>query len=219
MNLSFVPAIGAADPLTVLCLGAHSDDIEIGCGGTMLKLLAARRNVSVVWVVLSGDTARAREARAGAKRFLRGARTTRIECHDFRVSYFPSGQARIKDVFEELKASVSPDLIFTHTRNDMHQDHRVVCELTWNTFRSHTILEYEIVKYDGDTGAPNVFVELTRAIVDRKARHLMACFGTQRDKQWFSADTFAGMARLRGVQCAARGGFAEAFYARKLNVF
>jgi LmbE family N-acetylglucosaminyl deacetylase len=219
MNLSFVPAIGTSDPLTVLCLGAHSDDIEIGCGGTILKLLATRRDVSVVWVVLSGDAARAKEARTGAKLFLRGAKRTRVECHDFRVSYFPSEQPRIKDVFEELKASVSPDLIFTHTRHDLHQDHRVVCELTWNTFRSHTILEYEIVKYDGDTGAPNVFVELTRPIVDRKTRHLMTCFGTQRDKQWFSAETFAGIARLRGVQCAARHGFAEAFYARKLNVF
>lgn len=218
MSLSFVPAIGKAEPLTVLCLGAHSDDIEIGCGGTMLKLLAARDNVTVVWVVLSGDATRKNEARAGARLFLRGAKRTRVECHDFRVSYFPAEQPRIKDVFEELKASVSPDLIFTHTRHDLHQDHRVVCELTWNTFRNHTILEYEVVKYDGDTGSPNVFVELTRPIVDRKTRHLLKCFGTQRDKQWFSADTFAGIARLRGVQCAARGGFAEGFYARKLSI-
>src|SRR5918992_1477652 len=141
MNLSFTPAIGAKDPFTVLCLGAHSDDIEIGCGGTILKLLATRPHVSVVWVVLSGDRDRAREARASARLFLRGAAETRVECHDFRVSYFPSEISRIKDVFEELKASVSPDVIFTHTRNDLHQDHRVVCELTWNTYRSHTILE------------------------------------------------------------------------------
>ncbi len=219
MNLSFTPAIGAKDPLTVLCLGAHSDDIEIGCGGTILKLLTTHPHVSVVWVVLSGDRDRAREARASARLFLRGAASSRVECHEFRVSYFPSEMPRIKDVFEELKASVSPDVIFTHTRDDLHQDHRVVCELTWNTFRSHTILEYEIVKYDGDTGAPNIFVELTRPMVDRKVRHLMKCFGTQRSKQWFSADTFSGIARLRGVQCAARHGFAEGFYARKLSVF
>jgi LmbE family N-acetylglucosaminyl deacetylase len=219
MNLSFTPALGSSDPLTVLCLGAHSDDIEIGCGGTMLKLLAARSNVSVVWVVLSGDGDRSREARSSARLFLRGAAKARVECHDFRVSYFPAELPRIKDVFEEIKASVSPDVIFTHTRNDLHQDHRVVCELTWNTFRSHTILEYEIVKYDGDTGSPNVFVELTRPIVDRKIRHLMKSFGTQRSKQWFTEDTFAGIARLRGVQCAARHGLAEAFYARKISVF
>lgn len=219
MNLSFTPALAAADPLTVLCLGAHSDDIEIGCGGTILKLLAGRANVSVVWVVLSGDRARQREARAAARLFLRGAAAARVDCHDFRISYFPSETPRIKDVFEELKASVQPDVIFTHTRHDLHQDHRVVCELTWNTFRSHTILEYEIVKYDGDTGAPNIFVELPKAVLDRKTRHLMKCFGTQRDKQWFSADTFAGIARLRGVQSAAKQGFAEAFYARKLNIF
>jgi LmbE family N-acetylglucosaminyl deacetylase len=219
MNLSFVPATGSTDALTVLCLGAHSDDIEIGCGGTILKLLASGRKVSVVWVVLSGDAARAREARSAARLFLRGAADTRVECHGFRISYFPSEMPKIKDVFEELKATVTPDVIFTHTRNDLHQDHRVVCELTWNTFRSHTILEYEIVKYDGDTGVPNVFVELTRPQIDRKTRHLMKCFGTQRDKQWFSAETFSGIARLRGVQCAARHGYAEAFYARKLNIF
>lgn len=219
MNIAFSPAKGPSDPLTVLCLGAHSDDIEIGCGGTILKLLATRRKVSVVWVVLSGDRAREKEARRSARLFLRGAAEARVECHDFRVSYFPAEMAAIKDVFEQLKASVSPDVIFTHARHDLHQDHRVVCELTWNTFRSHTVLEYEIVKYDGDTGAPNVFVELPRKLVDRKIRHLMTCFGTQRDKQWFSADTFAGIARLRGVQCAAREGLAEAFFVRKLSVF
>jgi LmbE family N-acetylglucosaminyl deacetylase len=219
MNLSFLPATRPAAPLTVLCLGAHSDDIEIGCGGTILKLIAARAPVEVVWVVFSGDARRAREARASAKLFLKGAARARVDCHDFRVSYFPSEISGIKDVFETIKASVTPDVIFTHTRHDLHQDHRVVCELTWNTFRSHTILEYEIVKYDGDTGSPNVFVELSRATVDRKVRHLLKCFGTQRDKQWFSADTFEGIARLRGVQCASQPGFAEAFYARKLSVF
>jgi LmbE family N-acetylglucosaminyl deacetylase len=218
MNLSFIPDVAADRPLSVLCLGAHSDDIEIGCGGTLLKLLAGRQ-VSVVWVVLSGDAGRAREARASARKFLRGAAASRVACHDFRVSYFPAEKAGLKDVFEELKASVSPDLIFTHAHNDLHQDHRVVCELTWNTFRSHTILEYEIVKYDGDTGSPNLFVELPRPLVDRKIRHLLSCFGTQRDKHWFSADTFAAIARVRGVQCASRHGFAEAFYARKLSVF
>jgi LmbE family N-acetylglucosaminyl deacetylase len=215
--LTFVPGSGAAKPLKVLCIGAHSDDIEIGCGGTILKLLQQHRRVSVAWVVLSGDDARAREARLSASLFLRGAAQARVELLNFRVSYFPTELAAIKDAFEGLK-SVEPDLIFTHARADFHQDHRVVNELTWNTFRNHAVLEYEVPKYDGDTGAPNVFVEVGRSLIERKARYLMKCFGTQRNKHWFSPDLFTGLARLRGIQCAAAGGFAEGFYARKLSI-
>jgi LmbE family N-acetylglucosaminyl deacetylase len=205
-------------PLSVLCLGAHSDDIEIGSGGAILKLLEASARVRVVWVVFSGDADREREARRSARLFLRRAASVRVETHRFRVSYFPAQTAEIKDVFEQLKASVDPDLIFTHARGDLHQDHRVICDLTWNTFRRHCILEYEIPKYDGDTGAPNVFVELSRRLMDRKLRHLMSCFGTQRDKHWFTRDTFSGLARLRGIQCAAADGFAEGFYGRKISL-
>jgi LmbE family N-acetylglucosaminyl deacetylase len=141
-----------------------------------------------------------------------------VDLRRFRISYFPSELAEIKDVFETFKP-LDPHIVFTHAREDLHQDHQVVNRLTWNTFRHHTILEYEIPKYDGDTGAPNVFVELSRVHVARKAKYLMQCFGTQRDKHWFSEDLFAGLARLRGVQCAARGGFAEGFYVRKLSLF
>jgi LmbE family N-acetylglucosaminyl deacetylase len=173
--------------------------------------------VSVTWAVLSGDRARAHEARKSAALFLRGAAEARVVLMEFRGSYFPSELAEIKDRFEELKP-VDPHLIFTHTKLDAHQDHRVVNELTWNTFRRHTILEYEIPKYDGDTGAPTVFVELPRTLAERKARYLTRCFGTQRDKHWFSPDLFMGLARLRGAQCAAASGFAEAFYVQKLSL-
>jgi LmbE family N-acetylglucosaminyl deacetylase len=210
--------VRSREPLSVLCLGAHSDDIEIGCGGSMLKLLERSARVKVVWVVFSGDADREREARRSARLFLRRAASARVDTHRFRVSYFPAQMAEIKDVFEQIKASVDPDLIFTHAGGDLHQDHRVICELTWNTFRRHCVLEYEIPKYDGETGAPNVFVELSRGLMDRKLRHLMACFGTQRDKHWFTSDTFAGLARLRGIQCASAGGFAEAFFGRKISV-
>jgi LmbE family N-acetylglucosaminyl deacetylase len=203
--------------LRLLCLGAHSDDIEIGCGGTILKLLR-QHSVSVTWVVLSGDAMRAREARASAALFLRQASSASVRLFDYRVSFFPADMTQIKETFETLKA-VNPDVIFTHTREDLHQDHRVVCQLTWNTFRHHPIFEYEIPKYDGDTGSPNAFCELSRSVMDRKVRYLMKCFATQRNKHWFSPDLFTGLARLRGIQCAARDGFAEAFYARKLSVF
>jgi LmbE family N-acetylglucosaminyl deacetylase len=219
MKLRFDLSRAPKTPLSVLCLGAHSDDIEIGCGGSILKLLERHSNVSVVWVVFSGDAVRKKEARESARLFLRHAERTRVEIHEFRISYFPTQTGEIKDVFERLKATVDPDLIFTHTRHDCHQDHRVICELTWNTFRSHCILEYELPKYDGDTGAPNVFVELNRGLVARKIRHLMKCFRTQRDNHWFTSDTFAGLARLRGIQCASSGGFAEGFYGWKVSLF
>jgi LmbE family N-acetylglucosaminyl deacetylase len=217
MKLRFALSEKAGAPLTLLCLGAHSDDIEIGCGGSILKLLAHYSAAHVVWVVFSGDHTRAREARASARLFLRSARRTHVDTHDFRTSYFPAQFGEIKDVFEKLKGFVDPDLIFTHTRDDFHQDHRVICDLTWNTFRHHCILEYEVPKYDGDTGSPNVFIELNRGLVRRKTDHILKCFGSQRDRHWFTSDTFTGLARLRGIQCAARGGFAEAYYGRKIS--
>jgi len=218
MNLQFVPARTDRSPMTVLCLGAHSDDIEIGCGASIIKLVRSRVRVNIVWIVFSGDRQRAHEARASARLFLQRTASARVELHDFRESYFPTHVGEIKDVFEELKTTTKPDLIFTHTAKDTHQDHRVLCELTWNTFRSHTILEYEIPKYDGDTGSPNVFIELDRKLIDIKTRYLMRCFATQRDRHWFTGETFLGLARLRGIQCAAPGGFAEAFYGRKLSI-
>jgi len=202
-------------PLRILCLGAHSDDIEIGCGGTLLRLMEAYTNVTCHCVVFTAEGPRAREARTGARRFLRGAAGSNVTLHTFRNGFFPSLTAEIKTVFEELKTTVSPDLVFTNYRGDLHQDHRAVAELTWNTFRDHTILEYEIPKYDGDLGAPNLFVQLDVRTARRKVRLLMRTFTTQQRKDWFTEDTFLALMRLRGMECRAPSRFAEAFYCRK----
>jgi LmbE family N-acetylglucosaminyl deacetylase len=199
----------------VLCLGAHSDDIEIGCGGLILTLLANRPDARCEWVVFSATPERVREARRSAGLFLGRGRQHRITVHDFRDGHFPYQGARIKAVFERLKGT-APDLVLTHYRDDRHQDHRVLSDLAWNTFRDHLVLEYEIPKYDGDLGTPNLFVPLTREVVDRKVAHLMAAFGTQRDKHWFSPETFEGLMRLRGMECRSPTGYAEAFYGRKV---
>ena len=199
----------------ILLLGAHCDDIEIGCGGTALRLAEWYPDAAIVWVVLSSDAVREREARAAAGLFLAGVRDASIEVKNFRNGFFPFVGADIKAYFEQLKARLSPDLVFTHYRDDLHQDHRVVGELTWNTFRNHMILEYEIPKYDGGLGSPNCFVPLDASLRDRKVDHIMACFESQRDKQWFTPDTFGGLMRLRGIECNTPGGYAEAFYCRK----
>jgi LmbE family N-acetylglucosaminyl deacetylase len=205
-------------PLTVLCLGAHADDIEIGCGGTMLRLLAERRRVIVHWVVMSSNDVRAREARTAAKRVLRGAAESHIRIERFRDGFLPFEGAAVKEVFEEIKLQVSPDLIFTHRGDDAHQDHRLVSQLTWNTFRSHSILEYEIPKYDADLAQPNVFVPLPAAIWRKKVRLILSAFPSQRRRSWFTASTFEALMRLRGVESAAPQGYAEAFHGRKLTL-
>ena len=203
-------------PRTILCLGAHADDIEIGCGGTMLTLLTAQRRIDCYWVVFSGGGGpREQEARKAAGLFLKSARRRDVTVHAFRDGFFPYVGGDIKEAFEQLARRVSPDVIFTHTRDDRHQDHRVVSDLTWNTFRSHLILEYEVPKYDGDLGVPNLFVPLTSAVARTKIRHLRTAFGSQRSKRWFTADTFQGLLRLRGVESGAAEGLAEAFYCRK----
>jgi LmbE family N-acetylglucosaminyl deacetylase len=202
----------------VLCLGAHSDDIEIGCGGTILKLIQDQPDLEVVWVVFSAGGTRTREAKSSARTFLKGAGKQRIVIKDFRNSFFPFRGEAIKEYFEELKKSVNPDLVFTHYRDDRHQDHRVLSDLAWNTFRDHLVLEYEIPKYDGDLGNPNFYVRLEPEICHRKTDHLCAFFQTQNNKHWFSADTFLSLMRLRGVECASPTKFAEAFYGRKLVV-
>ena len=204
-------------PFRVLALGAHCDDIEIGCGGTLLSLLSSHPNVCLDWVVFTSNPVRAREAQASAERFLRGAKEKRVVLKEFRNGYFPDQWARIKDDFEALKAEVKPDLVLTHHMQDLHQDHRTLAELTWNTFRDHLILEYEVPKYDSDLGSPNFFVPLDREVAAAKARTLVECFASQRDKHWFTEDTFLGLMRLRGIQCAAPQGYAEGFYARKLS--
>ncbi len=214
LELNFGDPLGRAR--RILCLGAHSDDIEIGCGGTILKLAAARRPPEIVWAVFSSGPEREQEARRSAALFLKGVKQQRVLVKDFRNAYFPYGAPEIKDFFEELKAQFSPDVIFTHCRHDLHQDHRTLCELTWNTFRNHLILEYEIPKYDGDLGAPNCFVPLEGPTCKRKIDYLCRVFGTQRDKHWFTPDTFEALMRIRGVESNSPAKFAEAFYARKL---
>ncbi len=203
-------------PLKVLCLGAHSDDIEIGVGGTLLGWIADGVDLDAHWCVLSARGARHAEAMAGADAVLRGVSARKVECAEFRDGYFPNEGVEIKTWLEDLKTRVSPDLIFTHRHDDAHQDHREVCRLTWNTFRDFTILEYEIPKWDGDLGQPNLYIAMSEEIMERKIALLSACFGTQRSKDWFDGDTFRGLARLRGMECRAPERFAEAFFARKI---
>jgi LmbE family N-acetylglucosaminyl deacetylase len=203
-------------PLRVLCLGAHADDIEIGCGGTIRRWAHEGRLAEVRWVVFSGDGSRQDEARAGAAAFLGGVTVQAVQIEAFRDGYFPSNLAEIKDRFEVLKGEIQPDIILTHRRDDAHQDHRAVNELAWNTFRDHVILEFEIPKYDGDLVTPNVYVELDDALIEEKAQLLDEAFGSQRDRHWFSRETFVGLARVRGVECRSSGGYAEGFVGRKL---
>ena len=199
----------------VLCLGAHSDDIEIGCGGTILSLKEARPDIELAWVVFSAAGVRGDEARHGAKLFAGHDRWPGLMLRDFRDGYMPFEAAPVKDCFEELKATVQPDVVFTHNNLDAHQDHRLISELTWNTFRDHLILEYEIPKYDGDLGRPNLFVPLTEQQRQRKVANLMEAFQSQRAKRWFQPETFHAIMRLRGMECNAPSGYAEAFYCRK----
>jgi LmbE family N-acetylglucosaminyl deacetylase len=200
----------------VLCLGAHSDDIEIGCGGTILNLVKTNPATEFCWVVFSGDSVRRTEAQSGAKAFLRGARVKHVRVERFRESYFPSQWSAIKDRFESIRNRFEPDLVLTHCRDDRHQDHRVLSDLAWNTFRDHLILEYEIPKYDGDMGRPNVFVHLDAEASKKKVSYLMEAFQSQRSKRWFQEDTFFSLMRLRGMECNAPSGHAEAFYCRKV---
>ena len=205
-------------PLKLLCLGAHADDIEIGCGGTLLRLLRERPGSLVHWVVFAANTVREAEARASAADFLISAGASKVIVHHFRESYFPSIVAEIKDAFEAIKLELQPDLVLCHRKVDAHQDHRVVAELAWNTFRDHTIWEYEIPKYDGDLGLPNLFVPLTRADAERKVDLLLKHFQSQASRAWFRPDTFHSLMGVRAIECNAVEGRAEAFYVRKLVV-
>jgi LmbE family N-acetylglucosaminyl deacetylase len=204
--------------LAVLCLGAHSDDIEIGVGATLLSMMDRGVRLEVQWCILSGAGEREREARTSAEEFLSSAGSTKIEVMSFQDGFFPEQGNAIKSWFESLKQRVNPDVIFTHCRNDAHQDHRQVCRLTWNTFRDHSILEYEIPKWDGDLGQPNLYVPVSAHSLQRKIELLISHFGSQRSKQWFDRETFLGLARLRGMECRAPERFAEAFFARKLSL-
>jgi LmbE family N-acetylglucosaminyl deacetylase len=206
--------VGGTGPLRVLAVGSHADDIEIGCGGTLLRL-ARTRELEVHWIVLSANEERAGEARKSAEAFLDRAGSSHIAVEGFRDAFFRYG-GEVKEYFESLKARVSPDLILTHHGSDLHQDHRLVAELTWNTFRDHLILEYEIPKYDGDLGAPNVFVHLDEEAARSKVALLLESFPSQASRPWFTEDLFMALMRLRGMESASPSGLAEAFYARKV---
>lgn len=199
-----------------LFLGAHCDDIEIGCGGTVIEMLKAFPKATVHWVVLSSGAQRAREARAAANVLLRGVRNARVAIKDFQDCVFPSQAVEIKAYLEELKLEVTPDVVFTHFRDDLHQDHRTVGELVWNSFRNHLVLEYEIPKFDGGLGSPSVFVPVSKSAMRRKISLLMRVFPSQLSRSWFTPETFQGLMRLRGIECNSPSGYAEAFYARKV---
>ncbi len=212
LNLDSTP--GGA--LKILCLGSHSDDIEIGCGGTILRLRDQYPNCVFHWVVFSATGVREAEAQRGAELFAGANRRDGAVVKNFPDGFMPFAGGQVKALFEELKQTVSPDLIFTHNRKDAHQDHRLIAELTWNTFRDHLILEYEIPKYDGDLGQPSVFVPLIAEVCQKKVRHIMDVFQSQRAKRWFQEETFFSLMRLRGMECNAASGYAEAFYGRKI---
>jgi LmbE family N-acetylglucosaminyl deacetylase len=209
---------GRGERLSVLCLGAHSDDIEIGAGGALLAWMEQGIRLDVHWCVLSGVDRRGIEARASAHDFLAEVEGRTIEIMNFRDGFFPEQGEQIKIWFEELKSRVNPDVILCHRENDAHQDHRQVSRLVWNTFRDHLILEYEIPKWDGDMARPNLYVPVSAAAIKRKVDLLMAHFGSQRSKQWFDPETFLGLARLRGMESRAKDRYAEAFVARKLSL-
>ena len=204
--------------LSILCLGCHSDDIEIGCGGTILRLIREYPDCRINWVVFSAIGHRKAEAERGANLLSGTERLEHLQLEEFRDGFMPFAGTEIKDVFEKMKKAVSPDIIFTHSRRDAHQDHRLVSELTWNTFRDHFILEYEIPKYDGDLGQPAIFVPLDPELCQMKVRFLIEVFQSQRCKAWFEESTFLALMRLRGMECNAPGGYAEAFYCQKLVI-
>ena len=207
-----------ARPLRILCLGAHCDDIEIGAGGTLLRLLAEHPGSDVHWVVMSSNPERERETRASAVDFLAGAGQGRVTIQAFRESFLPFQGAEVKDFFETVKAQGIPDVVLTHHRNDEHQDHRLVAELTWNTFRDHLVLEYEIAKYEGDLGHPNLFVPLPAAVARRKVELILRHYPSQAGRSWFRKETFEAVMALRGVECNAAEIYAEAFHCRKLSI-
>lgn len=204
-------------PLAILCIGAHCDDIELGCGGTLRIIREHHPDAAIHWVVLCSTGERAAEARNSAGSWLTGAPAT-IEVHAFEDGYLPYGAVQVKNAFEELARRVRADVVFTHWEGDRHQDHRLASELTWNHFRNHLVLEYEIPKYDGDMGRPSVFVPVSRGECERKAQDLIARYPTQRSKDWLTVDTVVSLARLRGVESRSPTGYAEAFHCRKMTL-
>jgi len=197
-------------------LGAHPDDIEIGCGGTILRIIEEVPNADFYWAVFSGNEKRINEAREAAKVFLENAESKKIVIHRFRESYFPFVGASIKDGLEKLKREFSPDIVFTHYRNDAHQDHCLISSLTWNTFRDHFIMEYEVPKFDGDLATPNLYVHLNELHVRKKIDFILENFITQKEKPWFTEETFRSILRIRGIESNSPNKYSEAFHCKKI---
>lgn len=217
--LGFIPGLSGRGALRVLCIGAHCDDIEIGCGATLLALQERTGPVQIDWAILSGGMQRQREARTAMSALIRRGARGSTRFGGFQDGRLPAQYLEVKEFFESLKQLPRPDLILCHERDDRHQDHRIVNEMVWNTFRDHLVLEYEIPKWDGGLGQPNVYVPVTAAQARKKVRTLLRAYGTQANRDWFSAETFMAMLRLRGIECRAPGGLAEAFHGRKLQIF
>ncbi len=213
--LTLQPKVEHGVPLRLLCIGAHSDDIEIGCGAAIMAWLDTLPAVEVTWVVLNGVAERKQEARRSADALLRRAKRARLVFGTFRDGFLPAQYLKAKTFFEKLKQGHSPDIVLTHFLNDRHQDHRITAELTWNTWRNHLVFEYEIPKYEGDLAQPNAYIPVSEAIAHRKVAHLERYFSTQRTKGWFAADNFLALMRVRGLECRSPSGYAEAFHARK----
>ena len=201
--------------LRVLCLGAHSDDIELGCAGTLLQWLSRYERVELTWVVFSATEQRALEARKSVRALMKRAAHLDIVLGDFVDTQFPAEFTRAQAFMRSLAARCSPDVVLTHRLEDRHQDHRLVAELTGQAFRNHLILEYEIPKYEADLGQPNLYVPLAAAVAQRKQRHLLSVFGSQRSKDWFNERGLSALMNLRGLECRAPSGCAEAFHVRK----
>lgn len=216
--ISIRPGFGDPACPRLLCLGAHSDDLEIGAGGTILELGERHASGEITWVVFSGVGERRSEAQASGEHFTAAFTRRRIDVHAFEDGFFPSHTSAIKRIFESLKSELQPDIVFTHFREDRHQDHRLISDLTWQTFRDHLILEYEIPKYDGDLGVPNLHVPISERSREGKLSALERHFGTQRSKDWFTRDTFLALMRLRGIECRSPTGYAEAFHCRKASL-
>jgi LmbE family N-acetylglucosaminyl deacetylase len=214
--LRLAPEVPAHRPLRLLCIGAHSDDLEIGCGATVMTWLAGKRAIEVTWVVLSAEGPRGAEARRSARALLARAAAPKLVIAAFQDGYLPAQYAAVKDLFERLKKQVDPDVVLTHWLQDRHQDHRLAAELTWNTWRNHLVLEYEIPKYEGDLAPPNAYVPVSASVARRKVHHLGRYFSSQRKKDWFVGENFLGLMRLRGMESRSPSGLAEAFHARKL---
>jgi len=201
--------------LNLLVLGAHCDDIEIGCGGTLLKWTMEARIQKVIWVIFSSNQARKEEAQRSAEMYLREIPESEIIILDYQDAYLAFAAKEIKDKFEEIRHLMNPDIVFTHYRNDRHQDHRLLSDLAWNTFRNHLVLEYEIPKYDGDLATPNGYVAIPSDHVNRKVKLLLECYASQVSKHWFDEETFKSLMRIRGLECNSPSHYAEAFHLRK----